>query len=231
MRDLIEAYLESKKNAMAPSTLKSERYRLYSIDFALNGEPQDLWKATRHLSPYSRKTTWMRVRAFWKWLETKGMKTSNPYKDWMEENAREFKHIYTKKVPETSFSDAKKAILAIPNEEVRNKALQLLIGGLRYAESFEIEDGYCKGKGSKLRRVYVNESTFSKSYTTFYRALKKATGLKPHDLRKIRATHMARKGMPIDDLCKVFGWEHLNTASSYFAPLQEDKRKEFFSDK
>lgn len=222
---MINAYIKSKEHAWAESTKRSELYRLTSLEKVIDGNPLTLWNhIEKTYKPYTRSTIWTRVTEYWDFSH----KGSNPYRAWRKTNAKQFKNVYEKKTPKISYEEATEKIDKLPIKEDRVKALQLLKGGLRWSESFTInEEGYVKGKGSKVRKVFVYSTTYSRNYTTFYNALN-SVGLKPHDLRKIKATELLKQGMSINDLCHVMGWEDMKTAMSYISASKEDELKEYF---
>ena len=228
IQDLITKYLDSKTNAWAPTTLKSERYRLNAVAPHLDGNPLSLWAAISDRGPYTRVTIWTRVTDFYQWCLDNGHRTGpNHYRTWKEDNARQFKHAYTPRFPEISFEEARARIQKIPQEGIRNKAMELLLGGLRYTESFTFreEDSTVVGKGSKRRVAFIPKregASFNRTYATFLRALRKV-GLTPHQLRKLAATEFARRGLREADLCKVMGWSSFATASKYIAPLKDEE--------
>lgn len=229
-QELIELYLDSKTKAWAPSTQKSERSRLESLGEALFQGPDELYKSLESKAPYTIKTSFIRASAFFDWAVKRGYLEANPYQTWMEENRRVFKNAYTAKLPQISYSEAKTRISTIPCKATRNKAMQLLHGGLRWSESFTIQNSECIGKGEKIRKVFVEPMSYTYSYSHFCKHLKKI-GLKPHDLRKIRATQLARKLNSPTDLCKVFGWESFTTASKYLAPLKDEELMEAMNER
>jgi integrase len=231
MKNLIDQYIESKQLAWAPSTLRSESHRLTGIAELLDGKPETLWKAIQEMAPYGRKTIWTRVTSFWQWALDRGLlKGPNKYRVFKQENARLFKHVYQPKTPKIDYQEACKRINEMEDESMRNKAKRLLSGGLRYSEEDTIEDNHVIGKGSKSRRVFceqIDGPIFKGSYHRFYHALKKV-GLKPHDLRKIAATELARKGLREADLMKAMGWESIVTAKSYLAPINDNAMEKVF---
>jgi len=220
MRSHIIDYIESKANAWTAPTIRSEKARLFSVEKFIDGNPETLWAhlEDKGLAPYTRKTVFIRVSNFW---DSFNPTTLNPYKKWMQTHARLFKHVYTKKPSPLTYKEALEAIYKIQNPKVQKKAFQLLVGGLRWTESFTIKDGVVTGKGGKKRRVFVEAQDFPYSYSYFVQTLRKV-GLKPHDLRKIRATQLAQQGMKEADLCKVFGWESFQTASCYIQPMKDE---------
>jgi integrase len=216
MNQLIDKYVGSKQFAWSASTAKSERHRLYAIAIHLTGNPVQLWEALAEYKPYSRLTIWTRVTDFHNWMIEEGIINDkrNPFKEWRKKNAKAFRNVYTRKVPSISFEATKARINTIGDDSVRAKALQLLTGGLRFAESGHISDGICTGKGGKKRRVYVEENGLSCNHSRLYRALRHV-GLTPHGLRKICLNELVRKGMGPFDLMKFAGWSSLTTAQSY----------------
>lgn len=222
---LIDGYLKSKTNAWASSTSDSERHRLAAVAHALDGKPETLLKATQALKAYSRVTTWTRVVDFYEWcLENGHVSGSNVYRTYRKRNARMFKNAYTTKTPEISFDEARARIERLADESIRIRALDILSSGLRWSESEQSGDYVC-GKGGKRRRVYRQVTGAERSlvnYQAFRRALA-SIGIKPHDLRKLAATELARRGLNEADLCKVMGWESFTTAKAYIAPVEEDR--------
>lgn len=228
--DLIAEYIKSKANAWSDSTKTSEYWRLQRFPQNLDEDPQMVWGLLQDLSPYSRKTSWIRLCSFYDWLIEKGYKLGpNKFRQWMKDNARQFKYVYETKTPEIDYQQAKEAIIKIPSEAIRKKCYQLLEGGLRYSESTKIDGDVCIGKGGKQRTVFVKAVKEQPSYKSVYKALKKI-GLKPHDLRKIKATYVARKGASVEDLCRIFGWSSLNTAINYLAPKTKERLKELMDE-
>lgn len=230
MKAYIDAYIKDHELAWSKSTQKSERYRLAPLAEFLNGDPELLWEKIQGYKPYTRNTVWVRVTDFWGWVH-KG-EAINPYAIWREKNARQFKNTYQRKTPKISYEEARARIETIPDGRIRNKAYQLLFAGLRWAESLSLSAGSSSvlGKGNKVRDIVVPEITgeiYDGPYWNFWKALTDV-GLKPHDLRKIRATDLLRKGMDLPTLCETMGWSRMDTAMSYLAPLQKEQREKFF---
>lgn len=229
--EMAKHYLDSKKGAWAESTLRSEEHRLNGLLPHLNGDAPALWKALASLKPYSRVTAFTRACSFYSFLIAKGhVAGPNVYDAFREENARLFKNAYQPKALSISFEEAKRRIAEIKDEAIRNRALRLLSGGLRFTESATLQDGHVVGKGGKRRRVFCQETTgdvYTGSYQTFFRALKKV-GLKPHDLRKLCATKLVEAGLKEADLMKVMGWNSIITAKSYLQPKLDDELADVF---
>jgi site-specific recombinase XerD len=228
MKDLISQYLESKKYAWSQTTLRSERYRLQAIENELDGNPTKLWESIQEYKPYARLTLWTRVTDFYEWLIEEGKHSGqNPYKAWRKKNAKNFKNVYVRRLPEIDFKEAKERIEQIENPTIRQRALLLLNAGLRFNESNNIMDGGVFGKGSKYRTIYASTDTTYVPHGQVYRALKKI-GLTPHTLRKLFASRLVELGANQFELCKIMGWSNLNTASSYIA-IQDKRIEELVS--
>lgn len=230
MKNLIDSYIKDHELAWSQTTIKSERARLIQVADFLNKNPDYLWDCLnkRGIKPYSRVTIWTRVCNFWDWgIEHKHFEGSNPYKAWRQINARLFKNAYQRKTPEISLKDAEKRIAQINDSAIKLKAFELLRSGLRFTESLSPDSDVVIGKGGKKRTIYVSQTKYSGGYIKFWRELKKV-GLKPHMLRKIKATDLLRKGMDQVTLCEVMGWSSFETARSYLAPLKKEEIKKFF---
>jgi len=208
----IEAYIDSKKFAWAPSTIRSEEFRLKGVADFLDGNPETLWRAIQEMKPYARQTLWTRIIDFWSFFNPN---KENPYDRFRKTNARLFKNVYVRTKPDLSYEEAKLRISRITNDVYRNRAIQILESGLRFEESNHINrDGTVSGKGGKIRNVFTAPSDTNISYFSFYRALK-AVGLKPHDLRKLFLSRLVELGANEFELCSIAGWSNINTASSY----------------
>lgn len=238
LQEQIEVYVEEQKNAWSPATTRSVRYTLLGVAAQLDGDPEKLWNyLLEKQAPYTRVTTWARVVKFWSWcLDEQGEKNgdgtqSNLYSKFRKRNARSFKHTYERKPSNLDFHEVKARVSAIKDPSVRKKALELLYTGMRYAESFTVRHGKIIGKGGKPRDLlnmpHVPGPEYTRSYQTFWRQLKQATGLTPHTLRKVMANHIAHEDdFNLFDLCEIFGWADPKTARSYVAPKRKNKLKE-----
>lgn len=215
MKAHIQKYIESKKLAWAPSTLRSEEARLSAVAAVLNGDPGQLWQhlEDKGIKPYARVSTWIRVVSFWDFLGH----TTNPYKEFKEKNARLFKHTYVPKKPEMTYEEARKLVDSIQDQSIRRRALEILGSGARWFESASHSGGNVSGKGSKNRALYVPSvegPAFRGSYQTFRRALE-SLGLKPHDLRKLFLTKLVELGANEFELMEAAGWSSMTPARSY----------------
>jgi integrase len=213
---MIEHYIESKRLDWTGSTHQTEQRRLRAVERWITGDALYLWDNIQHQKPYSRLVLWVRVTDYWNWMiRNNHAFGTNPYYDFKKNHPKLFRNVYQTKKPTISFEEARARITNITDERLRLKALQLLEGGLRFTESLTVSGGKVRGKGGKLRPVYVPEREFSLSYRTFHRRLIEETGLRPHELRKIFATRLAEEGAGEFDLLEIMGWSDLETAKSY----------------
>lgn len=226
MIQLINQYLEDHKLSWAPTTLKSERARLYILAGALGGTPQQLWDIlVKVQKPYSRVTTWIRVCNFIDWgIKNGKLSGPNTFANFRDKNKRLFKNCYQRRLPNLTYAEAKERIGKLSNPDVKALAQALLQSGLRASEASKVSNSVVVGKGSKSRTAYL-PSDFSGtkvSYSQLYKALRREAGLKPHDLRKLFLTRLVELGIDPFQLCEVAGWANINTAINY---IQTDKNK------
>lgn len=226
MKNAIQKYIDSKQNAWSPVTLKKEAYRLYSLAHVINGNAEALWQELQRLAPYTRQTAWTRVTAFW---AESFPGNENPYEMFRTKNANFFKNVYKRKAVPISYDEAKARIEGIACAEVRAHALALLSSAQRYSESVQgKQDGVVVGKGGKVRvDLRTSADGFAGSYHQFWRALKEATSLTPHMLRKLALTRAAENGAQAQDLMEIAGWSSIQTASWYLQPKTVARLKEF----
>jgi len=223
---LIEDYLEAHKHSWAPTTLKTERSRLLSI-IRLNTAglpPAGLFDAMAAAGwkPYTVKISFIRLASLEKWSQT-----DLGYDRFLKEMRNRFKHSYERKDVELTYDEAVSRINQIPCLKARHMAIDMLRSGVRISEAYNIKDGAVRGKGDKLRKVFVPvEASVPRS--TLWARLKEV-GLKPHDLRKLCATRLASQGASAADLCKVFGWSSIATAYLYLQPKDDKKLQEMMN--
>lgn len=214
-------YLESMKLAWAPSTASSVRARLNTLGDKIYLPPDALYShLTAHYAPYTINTIWAVVVGYYDWCVEEGISQGNPYRVWKKRHARLFKHNYQRKWPALSMDQAKERIYQIEDPVVREAALQILLNGLRVSELNRRQGEGVIGKGGKIRLSLAQSVPVS--YSQLYRALKDV-GLKPHDLRKIAATHYREQGLTDEQMCQLFGWSNFNTARSYLTPLTQQE--------
>lgn len=230
MEKLVNAYIESKKNAWSETTLKKEAYRLRGITLEHLDQPALLHQALKEkgLKPYSLRTSLVRAGDFAEWLLERGeLKGNNKVKAYVREHANEFKHAYHKKPVGMTWEEAVERIKTIKDDGTKQKAMELLFTGMRYSESETVAtDGTVVGKGGWHREVpmakEMKAKDFDGSYYKAYRALKKI-GLTPHQLRKLAATKAAELGADIPTLMSMFGWRTVAMPALY---LQDVKKNE-----
>lgn len=228
---VISKYLEHKKLTWSLGTFKTESSRLRSLEVLLRHlnilTPQAIWEALQARSFYTRVIDWERLQDL---FSTYNVELSQSMRSWKEKNKHVFKNAYKRKTPQISYEEALKLINKIDDEHIRNQARIILFAGLRSFELNSLDrDGNVLGKGGKKRQVPLPDSFElpKASYKKLYLALKRV-GLKPHDLRKIRATDLLRKGMDVKTLQTNFGWSSLKVAESYLAPLSLEQSRRFY---
>jgi integrase len=231
MKTLAEQYIESKKLAWSPSTIRSETYRLRAVDMKL---VKDATKQYEHLAsklkPYALKTMFIRLTDFYEWMLEQGHASGhNIYRKFMKDNARLFKYAYKKEEVNVDFEDAIRRINKLQNPEVREAAIFYVKTGLRYFELAKVEDGHVVGKGGFRRAVLIPAGlrvpTLTASYSSFLQALKKV-GLRPHVLRKVYANRLLRAGWTQADVMAALGWRSLQTVSSYQQSLSTEQLRQ-----
>lgn len=221
IQQAVDQYLESKALAWSPSTMKSERARLAAVVEVLEVAGLDPAAVYKKLAdkykPYSLKTTFIRLAAF----ELEAFGTAN-FSAFNRTHSRLFKHAYLPERLKLDFQEAVAKIELLQDPAIKAKAKELLYSGMRYTESTTETDGIVVGKGGKKREVFKPDTDvkYDGTYIKFWRALRKV-GLKPHTLRKLRATNLVEHGASLPDLMEIMGWSSLNTASSYLQPKRK----------
>lgn len=226
MRDLVEQYIEGQRNAWSPMTLKTERSRLVGIlRLSSNlSSPDKLFIDMKAAGwkPYTIKTAFVRLAALERWS-----RRDLGYDRFLREMRNRFKHSYERQDVKVTYREAVSRIDKISCGKTRQMAHDMLRSGLRLSEAYKVRDGSVKGKGDKLRKVYVEVATTVPRSTLWARL--KEVGLKPHDLRKLCATRLSENGATAADLCKVFGWSSINTAYRYLQPKDDQKLLEMMN--
>lgn len=219
METNLKAYIESKKYAWAPSTLRSEQHRLTAVAGWLGLPPAQFYEqATLKYKPYTVRTLMQRVAQLKEW------QGDVSYTKFIRDNARLFKNVYTKKLVALTFEQAKTAIEGLQESPEKQACLLMLTTGMRIAEALTYDgSGRIIGKGAKARTIYSNMRVEGKTdYTSVYRTLK-TIGLKPHDLRKLAASQLAANGFKEADLMAIMGWSNIQTASNYLQPMVQSE--------
>jgi integrase len=220
MRELYQEYLKERAGTWSATSAHSESYRLNRLWPFIDGDAAKLWDALKDYGAYSRTTYWTRVSSFYDWaIEAGKAPGPNPYKAFRQKNVRCFRNQYVRKPCEITFDELLARSARVPDEAIRNKLRQLLIGGLRISESDTLADGHVVGKGGKRRKVYVPEPdgpmATVRQYSAVLRACKRHLGVTPHKLRSARMTDLVDKGATIFELKKFAGWSNISTAESY----------------
>lgn len=229
----IEKYLESKRGTWANSTLLSERARLNYLKPFIDGNPETLLKGMleKGLKQYTQKIGFIRISDFLNFLIDAGLHEGpNLYSKFQRRNRRFFKNAYKKMPSRFTMAECEAKIKQIENVAHRNRALILLHSGCRYTESLTISDGQIVGKGGKVRPYFGPPLEGKEIYNGCYSAHQKQlqrVGLKSHDLRKAIATHLADKGLNEYDMCRMFGWANIQTATSYVRPKKDAELKSY----
>lgn len=224
-RQQVNSYIQSKQGSWSAASTASESSRLHSMLAHLSEvEGELLYTALidKGLKPYTIKTCFVRAGEF---LAFVGAKT-NPYKRMLAVEAKRFSNSYIPERISLTFADAKVKIEQIAILEHRQLATFILHSGLRATEALKYDgSGWVMGKGARMRRVFNSELApklaEAVSYTAFYSSLK-AVGLKPHTLRKLAATELAKNGFREADLLHVMGWKSMQTASIYLQPTNDE---------
>lgn len=227
MQELIPKYLDDHKHAWSKTTMRSEASRMKRLGPLLSphlDDPQTLYNLlVGEYKPYALLTLFTRLSHFYQWMIDEGHKDGpNAFARWKKRNAQLFKNAYQREKLEVTYDEAKELITGIPDQEARYAALNMLHTGVRIHELEKISGGEVIGKGGKRRKIYHKILPSKASRDKIYAELKKV-GLKPHTLRKLFATRLARAGARPEDLCQVLGWTSIKTAYYYLQPKKDDE--------
>jgi len=191
---------EAECGILSPQSMKSIFYRLKKPveESVITGDPTDLLTyLNAYLSQMSILATYSDVTTFVEWcIHTKRMDGPNQYEIYRKRHRRKsfFKGHGTPRKDLPSLATAEALIATLKSPKVKRKALELLVTGMRWRESLTLKDGVVLGKGLKPRKISlpaIPGPPWVGHYDSFRKALAKI-GLKPHDLRKIYATHLAK---------------------------------------
>ncbi len=214
MKELFARYLKDHETAWSTSTMKSEASRLRGLEDIVEKGPESVYKSlkARGQQPYTIKTTFMRLCSIEAWAILNGESLKPEFKEFVRKHRNRFKHAYQKEEVGMDYDEVMSRIEMLP-EPYKTQALGMLKTGVRLFESYNVKNGHVVGKGEKPRKVF---GTIKKTAprSSFSRQLK-AVGLKSHMLRKLCATKLVENGATAADLCKVFGWRHIQTAYNY----------------
>lgn len=223
MKTLIASYLQSKAQAWSPTTLKTVATKLAMVDPAyLPSDPASCHAdlVRQGYGAYTIKQVMLLAAQACKHGVLSGEIAHETYTQFMHDRKRLFNDAYAPKRVPATFDDTLEKIKTKLPERSRAFALGLIASGLRISEAANVTvDGQVVGKGNKVRSVpnadMVTSAPVGVCMMTFRRDLKNATGLTPHQLRKLAATMMVKFGAREADLCAMMGWSSFQTASIY----------------
>jgi site-specific recombinase XerD len=153
---------------------------------------------------------------------------NNPFKDFMATSKNVFRNAYKPERLKIDFDEAHRRILTIEDENIKYFCLALLQSGLRIHEAYKVDHSTSSviGKGDKQRFVIFNYNRPNPPSEYAVRKQLTALGLKPHSLRKLLSTKLARGGFSREDLMEIMGWSSSQTADKYNQPLFEEQLRE-----
>lgn len=216
--DQVQSYIRSKQMKWASTTLKSESSRLHAHEALVSLSPEQAFKNLEvKLKPYSVKTTMIRIAEF------KNFMGDSSWKLFLTENSKLFQNAYTKERLDVTYDQALQRIGSITSSSIRVFCKELLFSGARISELLSHRNGSVKGKGGRIRELFLQFPSTEYRHLTYseaYQAIK-GLGLKPHGLRKLAATRMVALGFNEAELMRVMGWNSMATASSYLQPKQD----------
>lgn len=216
----LDSYLKEKELSWSPKTVKTVRATISMLLPYINGNARRLWDRLEETrKPYSRVSAWGNVCSFWDYLQGE-TNEENPYRSFRHRNNRLFKNKYVRRTEALSVTDATKLIEEkVKDPGIKRKALELLQTGMRFSESLTFKDGMITGKNDLVRAVFLPQiegPEFTISYHTFWKTLKRETGLKPHDLRKSFLNSVVKdEKANVFELTQMAGWKNLETGRSY----------------
>lgn len=239
--EVIELYQEYKSMGWADSTKRSEKARLNTIAKLVTKigvfDPAAIFQHLKDQGkkPYTITTTMVRIADLEQWAFDQGLLpgTTQPQcTDFCRRHLRSYRQrAYTRKAPSITYEAAQEKVSKISCQETRRFAQILLATGVRYFEGAQVSsDPKAKitGKGGFDRRAFNVPKDIKLGgligmcYGTFLTRLKKATGLKAHDLRKLAATRLAQNNIPIHELMQIMGWKSVETVKSYLQVIDDD---------
>lgn len=225
----VRQYLRAYKNAWSPTTYKSEKYRMKSLEPYLHlvERPDKLYKAISPLmKPYSVLTAFTRLSSYLDFLIEEGLVTGpNKIKLFKKRNKNLFKNAYVTEKLTLTFEEAEAKINTLANPSLRDDCLLMLYTGVRIHETELVivgnQGNKVLGKGGKIR-PFLSKRTFKHSALEIRQGLSHL-GIKPHSLRKLFATRLVERGISPQDLCEIMGWSDIKTAYRYLQPKTENK--------
>lgn len=237
IKQLIDAYIESKSVGWSLSSQRTEASRLYNTIDMLEQYGLNPFKIYNELQKtmraYTIKTIFIRISS----LIDFGLKYElldgrlNQFREFMSTIApNNFKtvNVYKKKHLSTNFDEAYNNILNITNDIVKDTLIYLLKTGLRISELYKIKNDngeyFVKGKGGKIRQILFEPPKTIASLYQIRLELSKLN-LTPHDLRRLCATHLINNKLNVNEVQQVFGWSSIATANNYIQQVNNNELK------
>lgn len=228
----IDSYLESHKNYWAPTTLKSVRSKLITLEgLSKKLDPEELFEKLQanQFGLYTIQSYFTIGKAYEKDI----LKTEN-IANFMKKKSYVFRNAYQDKearMTSIEFKRILKQVEKMNKPELFNLVMLLGKCGLRRTEALEAKWTDIKGdelevcgKGGKFRRVPIRPTWFkevsheriageAKGHLYFFRILCEY-GF--HDFRSYYATKMInKKGLSIKDVAKLLGHTSILTTQRY----------------
>lgn len=231
IEELRYAYLDYHDNVWSNTTYTAESSKTQTIVNAIqasgmSGTDLYTYLKDRDYGAYTIKALMQRAAAMYDFGRERGLVVSqiNPFRDFLVRNAQVFRHAYKSERLTITFETAKERIESIEDDNMREFCLALLFSGLRIHEAYKVnhETSTVVGKGGKERYVMFNYRGNPPSEYAVRKALKEI-GLKPHSLRKLLATRLARSHLTHTDIMTIMGWSNIETATKYFQPLNNEQ--------
>ena len=233
--ELVYKYLEAHDPTWTDKTYATESAKLKTISRVLRISGlrgiafyQQLKAESYH--PYTIKALVTRAASLIAWgikHQVQGFGPLNTFEDLLMSSPQLFRNVYKAERLKIGFDEAVEKIKTIPQENIREACMSLLKSGLRIHEIYKVnhETKSVIGKGDKERfTIWSFPSHLELPTENQIRYALKKVGLKPHSLRKLLATKLARNSdFSNADIMAVFGWSSIETASKYLQPETEDK--------
>ena len=233
--ELVYKYLEAHDPTWTDKTYATESAKLKTILRVLRTSGprgvtfyQTLKAEGYH--PYTIKSLVSRGASLFDWAikhQIQGFGPINTFADLLLSSPQLFRNAYKPERLKITFDEAMEKIKSIPQENIREACLSLIRSGLRIHEIYKVNNDTKSviGKGDKQRfTVWAFPAHLELPSENQIRYALKKVGLKPHSLRKLLATKLARNSdFSNADIMAVFGWSSIETAAKYLQPETEAK--------
>lgn len=236
--ELIYKYLEAHDPVWTNNTYATESAKLKTIlrvlrISGLRGVAFYQTLKAEGYHPYTIKAIVARAASLIAWgikHQIQGFGPTNTFEDLLMSSPQLFRNVYKTERLKIGFDEAVEKIKTIPQENIREACLSLLRSGLRIHEIYKVnlETKSVIGKGGKERfTVWSYPSHLELPSENQIRYALKKVGLKPHSLRKLLATKLARNSdFSNADIQQIFGWSSIETATKYIQPESESILKQ-----